>query len=71
MMAVKEERKDRNESPLIQIKAEEFSPSRERAHYAQAEEPSEEGETSEVGETTSEEDHEGDARPWGRRKKEK
>ena len=69
MKAVKKELSDRNESPLIQVKQEQWSPSGEHAYYTQAQEPSEEGETSEVGETTSEEDHEDDADKRRRRKK--
>ena len=67
-MTVKQERRDRSKSPLIQVKTEEcYSPKSERAHYAAAEAgetSSEEVETSELGETTSEE---GGDRKWRRR----
>ena len=67
---MKKERKDRSESPLIQVKKKQaFSPSREKAYYSRAQEPSEEGETSEVSETTSEEYHEDDAEKRRRRNK--
>ena len=69
MKAVKKERRGRSESPLIQVKEETWSPSGEHAYYTQAQDPSEEGETSEVGETPSEEDHEDDDDKRRRRKK--
>ena len=68
MKAVKQERRHRSASPLIQVKEETWSPPGEHAYYTQAQEPTEEGETSEVGETTSEEDHEDDADKRRRRK---
>ena len=61
MIAVKKERRNRSEPPLIQVKEETCSPSGEHAYYTQAQEPTEEGETSEVGETTSEDDHKDEA----------
>ena len=67
MIAVKKERRYRNESPLIPVKEETWSPSGENAYYTQAQEPTEEGEASDV--TTSEEDHEDDADKRRRRKK--